>query len=347
MEIMTPLQRVLTTLSFQEPDRVPLFLLFTMHGAKELGLSIEDYFSKPEHVAEGQIRLQKKFGHDCLNPFYYASIEAEAWGGETRFIEDGPPNCKQPIFQKRSQIESAVVPAINESGGLQKVLHTLSLLHQEAGNILPIIGVVMSPFSLPVMQMGFGPYLELIHEEPALFDLLMRKNEEFCVTWANAQIDAGATAMVYFDPVSSSTIIPKSVFLQTGYNIAKRTIARIKGAVAFHVASGRCRKILPELMETGIAGLGISCQEDLCEMKKETYGKISLVGGMNGIEMRRWNQRQVEQILKNVLQAGAPGGGFILSDNHGEIPYQVKDETLFAIAATVKKYGTYPIEQWD
>jgi uroporphyrinogen decarboxylase len=251
MEPMTPLQRVLAALSFKEPDRVPLFLLLTMHGAKELGLSIEEYFSKPEYVAEGQIRLQKKFGHDCLYLFFYASIEAEAWGGETRFIEDGPPNCSKPIFKHRGQIESAAIPAIEESRGLKNVLRTISLLHQEAGKTLPIIGVVMSPFSLPVMQMGFGPYLELLYEDPALFDLLMQKNEEFCVNWANAQIDAGATAIVYFDPVSSSTIIPKNVFLQTGYNIAKRTIARIKGAVALHVASGRCRKIIPELMETG------------------------------------------------------------------------------------------------
>lgn len=35
---MTSLQRVLTTLGHKEPDRVPLFLLLTMHGAKELGL---------------------------------------------------------------------------------------------------------------------------------------------------------------------------------------------------------------------------------------------------------------------------------------------------------------------
>jgi len=37
---MTSMERVLTTLSHKEPDRVPLFLLATMHGAKELGLSI-------------------------------------------------------------------------------------------------------------------------------------------------------------------------------------------------------------------------------------------------------------------------------------------------------------------
>ena len=79
---VTSMQRVLTTLSHQEPDRVPLFLLLTMHGAAELGLSIGDYFSSAEHVARGQLRLLEKFGHDCLYPFFYAAIETEAFGGD-------------------------------------------------------------------------------------------------------------------------------------------------------------------------------------------------------------------------------------------------------------------------
>ncbi|MDO9121648.1 MAG: uroporphyrinogen decarboxylase family protein, partial [Anaerolineaceae bacterium] len=66
---MTSLERVLTTLSFKEPDRVPFFLLLTMHGAKELGLSIQDYFSKSENVVEGQLRLREKYKHDCCFPF--------------------------------------------------------------------------------------------------------------------------------------------------------------------------------------------------------------------------------------------------------------------------------------
>ncbi|MBI4382646.1 MAG: hypothetical protein HY579_01265 [Nitrospinae bacterium] len=53
---MTPMQRVLTALGPKEPDRVPLFLLLTMHGAKELGMSIERHYSKAEHVVEGQIK---------------------------------------------------------------------------------------------------------------------------------------------------------------------------------------------------------------------------------------------------------------------------------------------------
>ena len=39
---MNSMERTLTTLGHREPDRVPLFLLANMHGAKELGLSLRD-----------------------------------------------------------------------------------------------------------------------------------------------------------------------------------------------------------------------------------------------------------------------------------------------------------------
>jgi len=60
MTTITSLQRVLTTLGHKEPDRVPFFLLVTMHGAKELGMSIKEYFSRSEYVAEGQRRMRAK-----------------------------------------------------------------------------------------------------------------------------------------------------------------------------------------------------------------------------------------------------------------------------------------------
>ena len=39
---MTSLERVLTALSHKEPDRTPLFLLFSHYGAKEMGMSIRE-----------------------------------------------------------------------------------------------------------------------------------------------------------------------------------------------------------------------------------------------------------------------------------------------------------------
>ncbi|HSO82907.1 MAG TPA: methylcobamide--CoM methyltransferase MtbA, partial [Thiocapsa sp.] len=42
--------------------------------------------------------------------------------------------------------------------------------------------------------------------------------------------------------------------------------------------------------------------------------------------------------------ASGHGGGFILSDNHGEIPYQVPEDTLLAISEAVHRWGTYPLD---
>ena len=161
---MTPMQRTLVALGHGEPDRVPLFLLLTEHGARELGLSIEAYFSCAEYVIEGQLRLHRKYRTDCLYAFYYASIEVEAWGGSTLFIEDGPPLCAGPIIRSPAQIDSLQAPAITEAAGLGRVLDTIRGLKAQVGDTVPIIGVAISPFSLPVMQMGFDRYLDLIFD---------------------------------------------------------------------------------------------------------------------------------------------------------------------------------------
>lgn len=340
---MTSLQRVLTALGHSEPDRVPFFLLVTMHGARELGLSIRDYFSRAENVADGQLRMREKYRHDCLYTFFYAPIEVEAWGAEVLFSEDGPPNSGEPLIKNYSAIEKLVPPVVEDSRILRKVLSATEQLKARTGGDVPIIGVVMSPFSLPVMQMGFDHYLNLIHEEPAILEKLMRVNEEFCVSWANSQIRAGATAICYFDPVSSSTIIPRELYRQTGFPVAQRTMARIEAPLAIHFASGRCLPILKDVAATGPAVAGVSSEEDLGELKSAAGGKLSLLGNLNGIAMRHWSRSEAETAVKDAIAKAGPGGGFILSDNHGEIPWQVPEEVLSAISEAVHRWGRYPL----
>ncbi len=340
---MTSLQRVLTTLGHQEPDRVPFFLLVTMHGAKELGLSIPEYFSKAENVVEGQLRLRAKYRHDCLYAIFYAPIEVEAWGAEVIFSEEGPANSGEPFIKEPEDIERLEPPRIEECECLRRTLEATSQLKARVGNDAPIIGVVMSPFSLPVMQMGFDRYLELMHERPALFERLMKVNEEFCVAWANAQFAAGATAMGYFDPVSSSTIVPRELYLKTGFLVAQRTIARLKGPTATHFASGRCLPILGDVAQTGTLVAGVSAEENLGQLKDACRGKLALLGNLNGIAMRHWTPQQAEAEVKKAIALAGPGGGFVLSDNHGEIPWQVPEEVLMAISEAVRTWGRYPL----
>lgn len=344
---MTSMQRTLTALGHREPDRVPLFLLATLHGAKELGMPIEQYFSRAENVVEGQMRVLRKYRSDCIYGFFHASIETEAWGGSTIFLPDGPPLCGPPTIKQLEDIRTLQVPSVMDSPGLLRVLEAIAGLKSQVGDAVPIIGVAISPFSLPVMQMGFDRYIELIYEQPALFERLMEANIAFSVEWSNAQLAAGATAICYFDPVSSSTNIPRELYLTTGHQVAKKAISQIKGPTATHMASGRCLPILDDIATTGTAVIGVSTLEDLAALKAKAKNRIALLGNLNGIEMRRWTPEQAETAVKHAIAKAGAGGGFLLSDNHGEIPWQVTDEVLQAIGEAVARWGQYPLDWVD
>lgn len=340
---MTSLQRVLTTIGHKEPDRVPFFLLTTMHGAKELGMTIKEYFSASKNVVDGQLKLRAKYRHDCIYNFYYAPLEIEAFGAEVIYSDNGPPNSGNPLIKQFKDIKNLKMPDFHTNQILKKVLDSTQMLKEKVGDEAPIIGVVMSPFSLPVMQMGFEKYIQLMYEHEDLFEHLMRFNMEFCVKWANAQLKAGATAICYFDPVSSTTITTKQMYEKTGFNIAKQTISQINGPTATHMASGRCLPIIDHISETGTAIIGVSGIEDLTRLKKACLNKLTVLGNLNGVEMCRWSAVEAEQIVKNTILQAGDGGGFILSDNHGEIPWQVSDDVLMAVSEAVHNWGRYPL----
>ena len=90
--------------------------------------------------------------------------------------------------------------------------------------------------------------------------------------------------------------------------------------------------------------VGTGSLEDLREVKAACSGRISILGNLNGIEMTRWTAQQAEQAVKQAVFAAGAGGGFILSDGHGEIPWQVSDEVLHAIVAATRRWGTYPLQ---
>ncbi len=341
---MTSMERTLTAMRHQEPDRVPLLLCLTMHGAKALGMSIQSYYSKADNIVRGQVKLRERYGHDILNTFTHASAEFEAFGGTTTYYENGPPNSGEPVLRAMEDIESLETPDPKDHVGLMVVVEATRKLRESVGPEVPIIGVVVSPFSLPVMQLGFENYFDLMYNETKAFEHLMRINEPFSAELANLQLEAGATAMVLFDPVSSTTIIPRDKYIETGFRSAKRTIRSIKGPVLTHFASGRILPIIDKVIETGTVGVGVSTDEDMATMKRACGNRLTLVGNLNGVQMPTWTALDVERKVKEAVHKAAPGGGFILSDNHGEIPFQVPDSTIEHIVESSRRYGTYPIK---
>ena len=342
--MMNSMERVMTSLSYKEPDRVPIFFNLTITGAKELGMSIKDYYSSADYVVKGQLLMKNKYNNDMVTSFLYSAAEIEAWGGGVVFFEDGPPNSGEPFIKKNEDIYKMGIPDINNTDCLLKGLEITKRLKEQVKEDTPVIGAVTSPFSLPVMQMGFEKYLELLYFNKNGFNQLMEINEEFCVAWANAQLKAGATAISYADPLASPSIIERNTYISTGFEVAKRTIARIKGPVATNLASGIASPIIKDLVETGTKAVAVSAKDNIVDIKRMANKNVAIIGNLNAIDMINWDREKTRREVIQLIQKAAQGGGFILSDNHGEIPWQVSEDVLLEIAETVKEYGTYPIQ---
>ncbi len=341
---MNSLERTIAAISHKEADRVPLFLFTSLYGAKELQMPIKEYFLDAKNVVKAQLIMKEKYSSDCIDTFFYAPIEIEAFGGEVIFADDGPPNSGEPFIKTFEQISSIEIPNIKQTKCLNRVLEATYMLKEKVKDETPIIGVVMSPYSLPVMQMGFEKYLEMLYFRKDEFEKLMKINEEFCVAWANAQLEAGATAICYFDPLASPNIIERQTYLSTGHKVAQRTISRINGPTATHLASGITHSVINDIIDTKTQILGFSSNDDLVEMKKSAKDKICLIGNLNAIEMVNWDSKKIQNEVKNIIEKAGQGGGLILADNHGEIPWQISEDTLLEIAQAVKDYGVYPLK---
>lgn len=338
---LTCAERFTICLSQQEADRVPFFLPLTIHCARALGLTPRDYFSRAEHVAEGQLWALRKFRHDGVAAAYYASLEFEAWGGTTIFHADAPPNPGAPIIRNAAEIATLSPPDIERSAPLQRCLTTIRLLAQKVPPGTPIFGSALSPFSLPIIQLGFDRYLDLLYEQPLLAARLIQLNDEFCQNWIRAQLAAGASGISYVDPFSSSDLSSDDLFERYGFAPLKAAIAQ--GSTSIGLASARCLGRLERFIAAGAAIVGVSATEDLLAVKNACRRRISLLGNLNGLAMRHWTALDAEEHVKQVISSGAPGGGFILSEHHGEIPAPVSEDTLVAISDAVHRWGQYPL----
>lgn len=341
---MSSMERVLTTLDYKEPDRVPLFLMLTCHGAKELDMPIKEYFSKADNIVKGQLLMLNKYKHDCLNPLFYGAIEAEAFGCEILYSDDGPPNAGEPFIKNEKDILELEVPSIQNTKCLLKGLEAIEALRREVGMEVPILSTVMSPFTLPIMQMGFGKYIELVYEQPQLFQHLMRVNEAFCVQWANAQLAAGATAVACSDPMATTLITPKELYREMGFPVSMKTMKQINGEIAMGFASAPCEPIIDEIIELGAKAVVVGAGEDIGKVKLAAKSKLTVIGNLNYLEAVHWDRKEVENQVKNIIRKAGRGGGLIISDVAGEVPFQMRESTLLEISECVRTWGEYPLD---
>jgi len=341
---MNSIERITAVMQGDIPDRVPVMGNLLEQGAKELGLSIKEYYSRGEYVAEGQLKLRDRYKYDNLSGFFYAGMEAELLGCRNIiFSESGPPNVGHLIIKNNKDIEQLEIPEdISQLPAFEKLSKCIKILKQEASGESIVGTSVVSSFSLPAILMGIDKWLELLLVGPeSLRKELLQKCSDFCIKLIKALKEAGADGVSYSNPVGSADFFSVKQFRELSLEwIVRDMHAAGPDGITYFNGGGRINPMLDDIIEhTGIMTYYINPLDDVAEAKK-IIGKRGISSGViNDIPLIDWSKEEIDQEVKTIMRAGSAGGRFIFGTL--VMPYMIPDKSIHYLFDAARKYGIY------
>lgn len=342
--MMNSKERLVKAVTFQPVDRVPIVPVILLQGSKLMKMDLPTYLKKGEYIAEGQLRLLEKLGHDAVFGFPHVVEDLVPWGSSLTYYKTGSPTLGHTVIRKEKDILELKVPDPAASHETKETLKAIHLLAKEVGHHTPVIGALIAPFSLPSMLMGTGPFMRLLLEEDRNGDkylkLLLDKCKQYAVAWARKMVDQGADIIVLADGMASETVISRRLFKKYVYSLLQETIHEIPVPVVYE-AVGDAQGIIDLIATTGAVVAVLDYKDDLEECKKIADGKIAIMGNFNNIEMIYWNEIRTQLEVKKAINKVAEGYGYVLSSQGPEIPYDVPFEVIETFVRAGKEFGQY------
>lgn len=343
----TGMERFGALMSGRTPDRVPIVCNLLDQGAKELGVPLQEYYSRGELVAEGQLRMREKYGYDSLLGMFYSALEAEVLGCRTIvYADDGPPNVGHLVIRTPEDIKKLQLPNdLHDHPRFRELAACTGILKRESAGRWPVLGVVTASFSLPAMLMGIGQWMDLfLSGDPGLRDMLLELCSQFCSRQITALRAAGADLIVYVNPVASATFITSAKFRELALPWVNRDLEQPGPAgVVFFNGGGRINPILADLQaNTGIGAYYLNPFDDIAEARRIVGPQALLAGAINDIRLIDWSPEEIDQEVQRIMRDGKEEGGFIFGTLL--MPFKIPDENIKALMDAAVRYGSYGAE---
>jgi len=342
--MMTGMERLSAAINGIPADRIPVFCNLLDQGAKELGLSLKEYYSSGEHVAEAQLRMREKYGYDNLWSLFYVGKEAELLGcRKIIFAKDGPPNVGEMVIKKYDDIARLRVPDdITAHPAFTEELKCIRILKAEAGGRYPICAYLTASMTLPAMLMGMEKWLQLLLMGPAdMRDELLAKCSDFFHKQIAAYRDAGADILVYSNPFGSTDFIPLKFFTELSVPWMERDLGPGGTAgVVYYCGSARFNNVIEAVIDKlGIGVFYLSPMDDIAEGKRLVAGRGLTCGVINDIKLIDWSKEEIRAEVRRIIEAGKPGGQFAFGTL--VMPYAIPEENIRAMLDATYEFGRF------
>lgn len=317
---MGPIDRVLSAIGGEPLDHPPLALSLALQGARVLDVPLPDVLRDPATFVSAQMAMHRRWRHEIALAMRYAGVEVEALGAAIAFHDDGPPNVASMLIRRRDELAGLRFPRVRESAVLQASLRVVDGMKEGLAGQALVAGVVVGPLSGPVMLMGMEPWLLLVMTEPQVAAELVARYADFAMDWAQSQLERGADVLVWFEPLASHEMLPGGICEALAGPPLRQAFA-LGAPIVLHLASARTQRTIPFASAAGVSALSIGRADDPAKLAEAAAGKVALVGGIDGVALTRYSEAELRAEVAAV-RARFPRG-LVMSDLHGEIPYQV------------------------
>jgi uroporphyrinogen decarboxylase len=278
----------------------------------------------PDYCTEVTIQPLDRFPLDAAILFSDILTIPDAMGLGLYFADGEGPKFERTV---RTEDEVARLP-VADMQQLQYVFDAVAQIKKTLDGRVPLIGFSGSPFTLACYMIEGGGSDDfrltktMLFQRPDLLHAILKKNTQSVIAYLNAQIDAGAEAVMLFDTWGG--MLSHSAYLEFSLKYVEEIMAGLK-----RTANGR---IVPRIFFTkggglwlesiadcGADALGLDWTVNLADAKRRVGHKVALQGNLDPSTLFA-PPAMIEQEVRRTLREFSHDGnanGHVFNLGHG------------------------------
>jgi uroporphyrinogen decarboxylase len=279
----------------------------------------------PELACEVTLQPLERFPLDAAILFSDILTIPDAMGLGLYFEEGEGPRFRHPV-QDKAAIDALPIPDPEEE--LRYVMDAVRTIRRELDGRVPLIGFSGSPWTLATYMVeggstkNFALSKGMMFDRPELMHALLEKLAASVTSYLNAQIAAGAQAVMIFD-TWGGTLTPSDyrefslAYMQRIVeNLTREAEGRKVPVVLFTKGGGQW---LEAMADTGCDALGLDWTTDIGEARNRVGGRVALQGNMDPSTLYA-SPAVIRRSVDKILEDYGTGTGHVFNLGHGIHP---------------------------
>lgn len=240
----------------------------------------------PDYCTEVTLQPLDRFALDAAILFSDILTVPDAMGLGLYFVEGEGPKFERTV---RTEDDVKNLP-VADMGQLKYVIDAVTQIRGALKGRVPLIGFSGSPFTLAcyIIEGGgsddFRRVKTMLYQRPDLLHAILEKNTTSVIAYLNAQIDAGAQAVMLFDTWGGA--LAHGAYREFSLAYARRVMAGLKRSAGgrivprvFFTKGGGLW--LDAMADCGADALGLDWTVNLADAKKQVGHKVALQGNLD------------------------------------------------------------------